>query len=204
MLILFEGKFGAAVSRILRDECGNVETMPLSQYRVAELDRCRPDFVAVALWRPYDRECRALDHACWRAGIPWSSAWLFEGAILCGPLVTPGRGPCFGCFRRRWLTHQRSPERELCLLEAYDREPTLGPEGYCAPMARLAAASLLKDTRDSVTAPGRLIKVDLFGGNVTETRVIGVHGCPVCGSPHAIRGDRLVRRLIPAVRQELA
>jgi hypothetical protein len=102
------------------------------------------------------------------------------------------------------LTHQRSPERELCLIEAYDREPTLGPEGYCAPMARLAAAALVKDARDSVTAPGRVIKVDLFGGNVTETRVIGVHGCAVCGSPDATCGDRLARRLIPAVRQELA
>ena len=206
MLILTEGRFGAAVAEIIR---------PQVDATVRRLTDVVPDqraeflsgatFVAVALWRPYDEECDLLDAACWRAGVPWSSAHLTEDKLVCGPLTIPRHGPCYGCFRRRYLTHHRAPERELCVGRAYANDPDLGPDGFVPAMAWIAASGLLSDARAPRTAAGRLRRVDLLTGGMIETRVVGVHRCLRCGRQEKERpGGRFVRQLVPAVQELLS
>ena len=205
MLILTEGRFGVAVADIITSQ---------AHATVRRLTDVIPDrraevlsgaaFVAVALWRPYGEECDALDEACWRAGVPWSSAYLTEDQLVCGPLIIPRHGPCYGCFRRRYLTHHRAPERELCVCRAYANDPDLGPEGFVPAMAWIAASGLLSDARAPRTNAGRLRRVDLFTGGMIETGVVGVHHCSRCGRQIKERpGDRFVRQLVPAVQELL-
>ncbi len=202
MLILTEGRFGAAVAEIVRPQVDATVrrlTDVVSDRRAEFLSGAR--FVAVALWRPYDEECDRLDAACWRAGVPWSSAHLTEDTLVCGPLAIPGHGPCYGCFRRRYLTHHRAPERARCVGRAYAANPDLGPEGFVPAIAWIAASSLLSDARAPRADAGRLRLVDLFTGGMVETAVVRVHRCPRCGRRIKQRpGGRFVRQLVPAVQ----
>jgi bacteriocin biosynthesis cyclodehydratase domain-containing protein len=202
MLILTEGRFGVAVADILKSQVDATVrrlTDALCGRRAEFLDRAM--FVAVALWRPYHEECDALDTACWRAGVPWSSAYLTEDKLVSGPLTIPRHGPCYGCFRKRYLTHCRAPERELALFRAYANDPDLGPEGFVPAMAAIAASGLLSDARAPRTAAGRLRRVDLFTGAMIESAVVGVHQCERCGhQSKAQPGERFVRELVPAVQ----
>ena len=205
MLILTEGRFGAAVAKIIKPQVdAKVRrlTEVVSDRRAEFLSDAT--FVAVALWRPYDEECDLLDAACWRAGVPWSSAHLTEDKLVCGPLAIPHHGPCYGCFRRRYLTHHRAPERVRCVGRAYASNPDLGPEGFVPAIAWIAASGLLSDARALGTASGRLRLVDLFTGGMVETMVVGVHHCSRCGRrTKEDPGRRFVHRLVPAVQELL-
>jgi bacteriocin biosynthesis cyclodehydratase domain-containing protein len=205
MLILTEGRFGAAVADIITSQVDAT---------VRRLTDIIPDqraeflsgeaFVAVALWRPYDEACDALDEASWRGGVPWSCAYLTEDKLVCGPLTIPRYGPCYGCFRRRCLTHSRAPERELRVSGAYAHNRDLGPAGFVPAMAWIAASGLMSDARAPRTAAGRLRRVDLFTGGMIETNVVGIHHCSRCGRQSQERpGDRFVRQLVPAVQELL-
>ena len=205
MLILTEGRFGAAVADIITSQVDATVRRLTDVIRDQRADFLSGEaFVAVALWRPYDEECDALDEASWRAGVPWSCAYLTEDKLVCGPLTIPHHGPCYGCFRRRYLTHYRAPERELHVSRAYAHDPDLGPAGFVPAMAWIAASGLMSDARAPRTAAGRLRRVDLFTGGMIETRVVGTHHCSRCGRQNEERpGDRFVRQLVPAVPELL-
>lgn len=203
--MLTEGRFGAAVAQIIRPE-GDATVRRLTDVvhdRRAEF-LSGATFVAVALWRLYDQECDLLDAACWRAGVSWSLAHLTEDKLVCGPLTIPRHGPCYGCFRRRSLTHHGAPERELGVGRAYANNRDLGPEGFVPAIAWLAASGLLSDARAPRTEAGRLRRIDLLTGGMIETGVVGVHHCPRCRRQIRERpGGRFVRQLVPAVQELL-
>ena len=205
MLILTEGRFGDAVASIITSQVDATvrRLTDVIHERRAEFLSGAP-FVAVALWRPYDEECDALDEACWQAGVPWSSAYLTDDKLVCGPLTIPRHGPCYGCFRKRYLTHHRAPERELHVSRAYAHDPDLGPAGFVPAMAWIAASGLLSDARAPRTAAGRLRRIDLLAGGMIETGVVGVHHCSRCGRQITERpGESFVRQLVPAVQELL-
>lgn len=160
-------------------------------------------FVAVALWRRYTGECGMLDDVCGRQRVPWSSAVLEGATLVGGPVVSPGRGACYACYRKRWLTHSAVPEREQVLDQAYARDPSLGVPGFLPSVAAIAAAGLLLDRDEHAAAAGRVRTVDLLRCQVEETRTVRVHGCPRC-SPKEEPGQRYVSRLVPALKDLLA
>lgn len=205
MVILTEGRFGAAVAEIIRSQVDATVrrfTDVISDRGAQFLSGAR--FVAVALWRPYDEACDLLDAACWQAGVPWSSAHLTEDQLVCGPLVFPRQGPCYGCFRRRSLTHHSAPDRAQRIARAYATDPDLGPAGFVPATAWMAASGLLSDRRAPRTAAGRLRRIDLFAGGMVETAVVGVHRCARCGRQIAEDPrDRFVHQLVPAMRELL-
>jgi bacteriocin biosynthesis cyclodehydratase domain-containing protein len=209
IVVLHEGRFGAAVAQAL-GTLREVRPHPL----VAARERLRAliagaDFVAVALWRRYEEECELLDAIAAETGVRWSLAVPIESALSCGPLVVPGHGACWRCYRRRALTHHRAPERELALAEGYRRDPALGPAGFTPPMVWTAAGALLADASAPPSAAGRLRRVNLLTGMVIDTVVIGVHGCDRCRAPSSGAdpgrggqpGERFLEHLVPALEE---
>ncbi len=200
ILVLTEGRFGEAVGQAV-EQMTAVRRIPL---RAALPDLRRHletvEFAAVASWRCCDRELDEIDQACFAAGVAWCGIYPSEDRLVCGPLVIPGSGPCFSCFRRRYLSHHRSPERHLCIQRAYERDPTLGVAGFMAPMAWIAASALIAAASMGPDHAGRLIEFNLFDAGLLDTRVIAVHNCGRCG-PRVRRkdGERFVDRLVPAV-----
>ena len=204
MIVLTEGPFGDAVGAALARRAPAAIT--LGRLTAACDDMlarvATASFVAVATWRPYDVECDRLDEACWRARVPWSAAFLWENRLYCGPAIVPPHGPCYACFRRRALTHQRAPERELAVLRAYRQNRSMGPSGFVTPLVWLAASALQEDACSPTV--GRLRYLNVITGEMSDTRVVRVHACPRCGGDLGDRpGERFVGRLVPAVQELL-
>jgi bacteriocin biosynthesis cyclodehydratase domain-containing protein len=203
MIVVFsEGEFGRAVAADLaRKESVREHSLVASR---GEFDEAieGADFVALALWRRYDRLAEEVGKSCSRAGLAWSSVFQSDHHLFCGPLVVPPEGPCYRCFCRRHLVHHLGADRELAVLRAYDKDYALGVEGFLPPSVGLAAAALLNDAR-SLTR-GRLRRIDLLTGELVDTRVSRLHGCELCGGGEPTNGpQRFVRYLVPAVREIL-
>ncbi len=205
LLVLAEGRFGLATAEILASDPKTGTRRLVGSGRPLAGHTAGEGFVAVPLWRPFDAECDRLDRDCWQLGIAWSAAYPFERELVCGPLVVPGHGPCYQCFRRRQLTHRPHPERETYLHAAYAANDTMGPPGFLPPMAWLAAAALRDDASAGPEAAGRLRVVDLVTGDVREHRVVPIHGCRRCGPGAPVRpGARFVDHLAPRLEAERA
>jgi bacteriocin biosynthesis cyclodehydratase domain-containing protein len=197
LLVLVQGTFGDAVATALaRDHA--VRVAPLA---TDPLDRLLEgvDFVAVASWRRDLAACERVDAACVRSGVTWSLAVLDGSELLNGPCVVPG-GPCFACYRRRWLTHVPTLDRERTLDAAYAADASLGPAGWLPGLVEAAAAGLRCDREDRDA--GRIRWIDAMSGHAGETRVVRVGGCARCGE----RGgaERYTARLVPALAEVLA
>jgi bacteriocin biosynthesis cyclodehydratase domain-containing protein len=196
--VLFtEGAFGAAVADRLEPRVERLRTAPLIA-SAGSLDEALAgaDFAAAALWRRCPRELDALDAACHRGGVRWTSAILEDTHLRCGPLIEPYGGACHRCYRRRWLTHHPTPEREEALDAAYADAPARGVPGFTPSAVAMAVAAILLDRGESAT--GRLRRFDLLGCSVEETRVVRVHGCSRCSPPRQA-GERYVRDLVAAL-----
>jgi bacteriocin biosynthesis cyclodehydratase domain-containing protein len=201
LLILFEGRFGQAVAERVASMPGVAVRRLLPALQVLDDLVSRAGFVGVALWRRYPAATDAVDAACARHCVPWSSATLEGRFLLMGPLVTPGRGCCHSCYRKRWLTHLALPEREQALDLAYDADPEIGCEGFLPSSVTVAAAGLMLDRAEADVAPGRVRRLDLLNAVCEETRAIRVHGCDRCGRPLP-PGARYVHHLLAALRED--
>jgi len=204
MITLTDGKFGESVANILKTMTGAPPVPLLVALTDIERVVSHAAFVAVASWRRSDRELDAIDEACFSAGVPWCSAWLIEDRLACGPLVIPPGGPCYRCFRRRYLCHHPAPEREIRLQSAYNRDASLGAAGFAPSSAWMAASMLAAAAKGQKENAGEIIEVNLFDGGVLDTRVVPVHGCTRCRTRTEARaGGRFVDHIIPAIEDLL-
>src|SRR5262245_24876282 len=112
-VVFTEGRFGAAVGRALTGWFDDTIIAPLGESvgDLTELDEllAGASFVTAALWRPYPGACEVLDRACARAGVRWAPAVLDRKHIWIGPIIEVPAGPCYRCFRRRYMTHVALP-----------------------------------------------------------------------------------------------
>lgn len=195
--VLFtEGRFGRAVAERLEPRLDQLRVLPLIS-SAGSIDDVldHADFAAVALWRRCPSEVDALDAACHRRGVRWTSAVLEDNRLRCGPLIHPHQGPCHACYRTRWLTHAPTPDREEVLDAAYAGSPARGIAGFTSSAVAMAAVWLLLDHAEINAAPGRLRRFDLLTCIVDETHVVRVHGCTRCSAPRP-PGERYVRNLV--------
>ena len=129
--------------------------------------------------------------------IPWLPIVLEHPNLLIGPLVVPGRGPCYTCFRLRFLQHSYTADLTEALYEFYQSNPRSGPKGYLPVHASLAAAfacqavKALQNGLDSWVGEVRVINLLTF--SMAKANVIGVHGCERCGTGGDERSRSSVR-----------
>lgn len=191
-LVLVEGRFGEAVAARLtqtRDRVHVERVLSALPSLEAALDDV--DFVAVVTWRPYPAALDTVDAAC--AGrIPWSGVTLAGRCLVTGPLVVPG-GPCYDCYRKRLWSHLAHPERQHALEAALDADDNLGCAGFPPGSVAVATAALALDRAETGTGAGRVRRLDLVHGDMTQSQVVRVHGCTRCGHDEA--GVRYVSRL---------
>ncbi|HEU0015976.1 MAG TPA: TOMM precursor leader peptide-binding protein [Longimicrobium sp.] len=199
IVVFSEGAFGrAAAAGLARRTL--VEEHPLAASRGDYAGRVDgADFVALASWRRYDPLAEEVGAACARVGLPWSSVFLSDQHLFCGPLVVPPAPPCYRCFSRRHLAHQLTPDVDRAVSRQYDGHAALGVEGFLPPAAEMAAAALAEDARSPL--PGRVRRIDLLTTELVDTRVVPLHDCPLCaGDAPRDRTRRFVHHLVPALR----
>jgi bacteriocin biosynthesis cyclodehydratase domain-containing protein len=153
-------------------------------------------------WRHVEGLADQIDECAHAWGVPWLPVVVEHPRLRVGPLVIPGAGPCYRCFRLRLAQHDPHASVASALVARYERDPWAGPAGHLPGHALLAAASALRAVYelDGATAcAGRVRELNLLTQDTRSASVVGVHGCERCGSGRDER-DRSWR----ALRDDLA
>jgi bacteriocin biosynthesis cyclodehydratase domain-containing protein len=145
-------------------------------------------------WRAMPWLASRLDEMSFAWGTPWLPVICEHPELRVGPLIVPGSGPCYRCFRMRLSQHVPSEQLTAELHRHYDEDPTAGPRGHM-PFHALLAAAAARSVIES-GQPGRVLQLNLVTQKSGSGQVVGVHGCPLCGGrvPEHTRGhERLAR-----------
>ena len=177
MLLLTEGRFGAAVATELASPHDDFAAAASTGFAAVREGM----FVGVATRRRSNSVFDALDEACRVKRARWGAVYMSGRTLRCGPTLAPADGPCYRCLRARVLTHSYTPERDLLLDEVYLRDPSLGGNGFIGAVAGLAATLLGDAERAGLAGIGRLVRLDVLSGHVMTLNLVRVHGCERCG-----------------------
>ncbi|WP_436535065.1 TOMM precursor leader peptide-binding protein [Actinoplanes sp. HUAS TT8] len=140
----------------------------------------------LAAWRRTPHLEHEFDEESHRTGRPWLPVILDHPMLEIGPVVVPGLGACQDCYRRRQAQHDNARVIRAAVGEYYDAHPDAGPDGYLpstALLAAAAAADVVERLRDDPAAEaGRIRQIEVPTQQMRAGRVVGVHGCPRCGT----------------------
>lgn len=186
------GPFGHAVAERLRGLRGDVEVAAVGAAGVVQPRRGpepaqppSPRLHLLAAWRRVPRLEREFDEQAFRSGQPWLSVIVDHPVLEIGPVVVPGIGACHGCYRRRATQHDAARTVSAAVGSHYDRNNNDGPAGYLPSTALFAAAAAAEVVERLWAAPdaeaGRVLQIDVPTQQLRSGRVVGVHGCPLCG-----------------------
>ncbi|GIE76454.1 hypothetical protein Aph02nite_24040 [Actinoplanes philippinensis] len=184
------GPFGYAVAERLRDLCRDVDIAGIDATGAVTAVRPAPDredrLDVLVAWRRAPAIEQEFDDVAFRTGRPWLPVVLDHPVLEIGPLVVPGEGACHGCYRRRIAQHDTARTIRAAVDRHYDTDPQAGPAGYLTATALFAAASVAEIVDRFRAAPGdeagRVRQIDVPTQQLRSGRVVGVHGCPRCGS----------------------
>ncbi len=199
-LFIAGGAFGASVIDRISESCPSDRAhIVADRESLRDLIEGRP-FVGVALWRSHEAICYEIDEYCFRQQVPWFLS-LLDGPALCSMLFVPGRGACYACFRRRFLTHQPNPEVQLALERAYTQDASSGPEGYPPPAVSIAVDVLWKAFGSAAYQGSTFSRLHLLTLDASSSEIISVHGCSRCGSanPEVCGSSRFTARAVAAL-----
>jgi len=189
--VLALGAFGRAVADRLAASSDAI-VQPLEDERSPAMTWPVASVHVLAAWRETPRLAAALDEAAFRWGVPWLPVVLDHPHVRVGPLVVPGRSPCYGCFRGRLAQHGKVPDMDRALHDHYAENPAAGPTGFLpahVTFATGAARAALAALPGGVSAAAGVARwVDVVSAQSGETRVVRIHGCPRCGR---LRDERL-------------
>lgn len=180
MNILYAGKFGEAVAKII--ECNNNASIMslLEDEQVLEQFVQNAKKVAVVSWRAYPAVYEKIDTWCWQYEVPWTIAEFENSQLNLGPLVVPGASACYSCYAKRVDCHHEAPERKQAIRAALSHAPGKGVPGFIRPLVMIAAAHIKQDLSNLTARAGQFKTVDVLTSSVLESEVIGIHDCNRC------------------------
>ena len=179
------GPFGEAVAHDLAKVLDVVITKPTSEGYVQP--RYWPDASVhiLAAWRPVLEIAHVLDTVAFTWQVPWLPVIYEHPYLFIGPTVVPGVGPCYSCFRLRYLQHSKTEDLTDVLDSYYASHPAAGPRGYLPTTVAFAAAIVWEVTQRLTLEPeveaGQIRQINLLSLETHKSRVVGVHGCEHCG-----------------------
>lgn len=205
--VLAVGGFGAAVADRLRRERHDLE-ISTDRAGSPELSASWPDadLRILASWRETPRLAELLDARSADWGTPWFPVLAEHPRLRVGPVVVPGAGACYRCFRKRRAQHERDAAHVATLHAHYDASPESGPDGFLPHHVDMAAGMALDVLRRFDAGEGKLFAGTVRHWHLLEQhlsggRVVGVHACDRCRRPLAVPADstwaELARDLTP-------
>ncbi|MHC3394133.1 TOMM precursor leader peptide-binding protein [Streptomyces lavendulocolor] len=205
--VLAIGEFGTAVADRLRREHHDLE---ISSFRDGSLEVSAgwPDaeLRILAAWRETPRLAEVLDARSADWSTPWFPVVAEHPRLRTGPLVVPGVGACYRCFRKRRAQHERDAQHLATLHEHYDSSPEAGPGGFLPHHVDMAAGMALDLLRrveagDAERFAGTVRHWHMLEQHLSGGRVVGVHACDRCrpdrSDPAATTWADLARDLAP-------
>lgn len=184
--LFVSGRFGEVVQEHLLKCRDDVQCWAVSDDRLrALLSFPRPaKMLAFVAWRPDPSRCELLDRIAHNSELPFVPLTIDTGKLQLGPVVVPGRGPCWTCWAQRSRENSAWPIAREALLDFYDTHPESGPEGYIETIAAVAASKMAQaiTSLDSGHArPGLVWQFDLVTRQIHTFTVVGRHDCQRCG-----------------------
>lgn len=186
--------------RVLDDmaQCGVLEEGPLSAPATAA-GAASPTLLGLQQLAPSDISVRCLEtadlqlleaynrqaHATKR---PYLPVFPFGDALLVGPVIEPGKGPCLRCFELRWLGISQTVEAERAyfeLLRAHGSSSSPSPEqlsAYASLAAPVVAERLARRDTHSWTT------IQLEPRSVVTSHCEAHPRCELCSRLSAIKG----------------
>ena len=178
--VFTSGEFGRAVAMKLARRYPEAERIVLS----AEQDRLaagalHPGCNLFALDRIDEDLFAAVDEAAHEQRTMWLPVTIHGHRLQVGPLVIPGQGACWHCWRRRREQHRSMGEETSA-----KRVPGWSQQTYMACAASLASArsveTMARHARGDAVA-GSVWTMNCLTTVVEQSTVAGVHACPRCG-----------------------
>lgn len=186
IFVLAVGDFGAEALRRLREVVPGTEGSVLASEGLhpARLPLAR--LYTLITWRPVPRLMRSVDQLFHDWRVPWFPVVQEHPYLRAGPVVLPGAGGCLHCFERRGTQHSTTASLLTTLYDYYDNNPAAGPSGYLPGLAGMAAAMAgelshaMEFRREQVA--GTVRQFHMVTRDLVRGTVIGIHGCPRCGT----------------------
>jgi bacteriocin biosynthesis cyclodehydratase domain-containing protein len=179
--LISAGPFGAAVAHHLSNLRKDVSETPWAE---GPIQPAMARVTILAAWRPLPLLCEQLDELSFQWQRPFVPVMTESAVLRIGPVVVPGRGPCWHCWEQRSRQHSKWPAAEQDLREYYAANPQAGPRGYLEPFAVIAAAraaQIIEELDSSQEVPGYIWQIDMMTREIITSVVAGVHDCPRCG-----------------------
>lgn len=186
--IVAVGPFGRAVAARLATTLGGAAVQELEGDRPVPMTWPVADVHVLAASREVPALAAVLDDSAFRWRVPWLPVVFEHPHLRVGPVLVPGRGPCYHCFRGRLAQHGSAPELTQAL-EQHLGPDDAGPGGFlpahvtfAAGAAQAALAALRADGGSDDAGQVRWLNV--VTARLGHARVTGVHGCRRCGRRH--------------------
>lgn len=172
------GPFGAAVAELVRSS-GRAVTV-VADGDVHRAFREPAGLVVLVSWRPCPARCAEADDLAFALGRPWLPVLRNREVIAAGPLVSPPDGPCYQCYARRALQHDRRFEETETLNAAFDSGQAFGPAGFLPQEARVAAGLIAAIRATTPAGEAARTTFSLVDRSVEVHNVIPCPDCDRC------------------------
>jgi hypothetical protein len=182
--IITEDEFGRSIPPLL--EGFETEVLTLRQGEERDWKYHGQQLVAFCTDRPYHAVFEELSGRLVKAELSVTFACIAESILTVGPLIVPGKSPCYGCYRRRLLSHTGPPwsiAHERVVQSAFDRDWSLKSPGLLPTTPILAAARLRRHARLAESDCGLVTQVSLTEPRWVDFKIRRVHGCGCLPSP---------------------
>ena len=147
--------------------------------------------------KPVTAYCLEIEERCHTSGAKLLPVTIETSILQVGPLVIPGRTPCWECCDQRLTSQHAFPQERTLLAEFYAREPqhhSLGFMPYTAMIAAHRIAHELESLNKNGEADCGIWRMNIYTRDVSIAGYIGRHGCKKCGSREP-ESDRSLRNL---------
>jgi bacteriocin biosynthesis cyclodehydratase domain-containing protein len=140
------------------------------------------DMVAVAADQPRGYLRRWIAEACHQTG----TTYAVLGGLLMGPLVVPGRTPCFGCYEAE--LRARDPEYDWLCEQADSIPPVQSAPTYIGPLSvGLACKDVIHHLAGAgkVVLSGNVLRLDPHTSGTSLLPLTRRADCRICGEQPA-------------------
>jgi bacteriocin biosynthesis cyclodehydratase domain-containing protein len=178
----------------------------MSPHQIRSLDVCSDTSIyMIAAGRVQPTLFAAIENLSYKCKVPFIPLYFDSTWLRIGPAIVPGAGPCWSCWTLRSSQHSKTTPYRHALYRYYEQAEATDAPLYLDPFILLGAAKLAlmkQEYSDGTLVPGKLWQIDVTTLKTDTCQLIGVHGCPRCGS----RGNeqtRSIRHLTTALASSL-